>query len=206
MSEVRDCKKIALLGGSFNPPHIGHLVLADEVIHRLGYDKVVFVPARCHPFKGQPLGAGDSDRVAMLKAAIADNSAFEITLCEMERPGVSYTYDTVESLEQKYADTLSGKIALVIGDDLIADFDKWYRARELSERADIVLARRLPVRIEENKNAAFSYPHIELENAVLPVSSSDIRERIAAGKSWRYLVTPRVSEYIIARSLYGKLD
>jgi nicotinate-nucleotide adenylyltransferase len=202
MSEVRDCKKIALLGGSFNPPHIGHLVLADEVIHRLGYDKVVFVPARCHPFKGQPLGAQDSDRVAMLNLAIADNSAFEIALYEMERPGVSYTWDTVESLEQKYADTMSGKIALVIGDDLIADFDKWYRAEELSEHTDIVLARRLT----NSKNTAFLYRHIELKNAVLPVSSSDIRERIASKKSWRYLVTPRVSEYIIERNLYGKID
>ncbi|MDR3283611.1 MAG: nicotinate (nicotinamide) nucleotide adenylyltransferase [Treponema sp.] len=192
-------KKIAMLGGSFNPPHIGHLFLADEVMRQLGYDKVLFVPARLHPFKGEPVGAGPEDRLAMLKPAVEDNPGFEIEVCELEREETSYTFDTVTLLEQKYRGELEGKIGLIIGDDLAADFDKWYRAEELPDRADIILARRMA----GSGNILFPWRHISLDNALLPVSSSDIRERIAGGRSWRYLVSPAVFRYIIQRKLYG---
>jgi nicotinate-nucleotide adenylyltransferase len=190
--------KIAMLGGSFNPPHIGHLALADEVIHQLHYDTVLFVPTRIHPFKDKAPGASGRDRLEMLTLALSENSRFVIECCEMERVGTSYTYDTLCYLEQKYAGKLDGKIALVIGDDLCADFDKWYRFADITQRADIILARRP----DGTGVGEFPYPHRRLDNALLPVSSSDIRARIAAGKSWRYLAVPRVSHYIMERKLY----
>jgi nicotinate-nucleotide adenylyltransferase len=196
--------KIAMLGGSFNPPHIGHLFLADETLHQLGYHKVLFVPARQHHFKGEPVGAGPEDRLAMLRLTIGDNQNFEVDTCELEREGISYTIDTLGFLEQKYAGALEGKIGFIMGDDLAADFDKWYRVAEIPESSDIILARRLLSsggrKFPESRR--FPYRHCELNNALLPVSSSDIRRRIAEGYSWRYLVSPAVSRYIIEQNLY----
>jgi nicotinate-nucleotide adenylyltransferase len=188
-------QKIAMLGGSFNPPHLGHLVLADETVRRLGYDTVVFVPTRVHPWKDMAPGADDGARLEMLRLAAAGNSAFVVEPCELSRGGPSYTHDTVVFLEQKYG---AGKIGLILGDDLAADFDKWYRYRELAERTEIILARRV-----EGSAADFPWPHRELDNALLPVSSSDIRRRIAGARGWRYLVDPAVHRYIIERKLYG---
>lgn len=205
--------RLAILGGSFNPVHIGHLALADAVHRLLGYDRVLLVPASVPPHKELASGATAQDRLAMLKLATADAPFLEVEDCEIERGGVSYTIDTVAYLEEKYRGRLQGKIALVIGDDLVALFDTWKDAPLLAERTDVIVARR-PAELgpvnggsadggsATGKPAAFPYRHTALDNALLPISSSGIREAIRLGKSWRYLVPDGVYRYIVEHTLY----
>lgn len=197
--------RLAMLGGSFNPIHIGHLLLADEVCHRLGYDKVLFVPVNIPPHKELAEGASSQQRLEMIQLAIEGNPRFAVETCELERGGISYTYDTIQYLGKKYGSQLEGKLGLIMGDDLVEGFEEWGHYQELPELADIVLARRICWDGTQRKD--FPYPHIELENGILPVSSSQIRAAGAAsdgnGSSWRYLVPESVYRYIIERKLYG---
>lgn len=190
--------KLAVLGGSFNPLHIGHLFLADEVCRRLKCTKVLLIPAHIPPHKSLAAGATAEYRLAMLRAATADNDFFEVDDREIRRGGVSFSYDTVQALQAEYGSVLSSPIALIIGDDLAADFGSWHNAEALSRLADIVVCHR-----DSADTVPFLYSHQSMNNALLPVSSSDIRSRIAAGKSWRYLVPPAVYEYITRNKLYG---
>ncbi len=214
--------KIAMLGGSFNPIHIGHLILADSVCKNLGYDKILFVPTANPPHKELSCDVATSDRFEMTRLAVLDDERFEAEGCEIERGGVSYTYDTICFLEQKYASVLTGKIGLVMGEDLIADYDKWYRASELAQKADLILAVRpkdselkaefqnsptekygkKPMQGVNREN--FPFPHKIVENPRIELSSSEIRQKIAEDGAWRYLVSERVFEYIIERNLYAK--
>ena len=140
--------KIAMFGGSFNPVHNGHIELAKAVHEQAGYDKVLFVPAYHSPFKELPSGASDEDRLCMLRLALEGFDWAFIEDCELKRGGVSYTYETVEFLVQKYTasgeydEKRDGKLGLVIGADLAAGFTRWHRAEELAAKVDIILARR----------------------------------------------------------------
>ena len=214
--------KIAMLGGSFNPIHIGHLILADSVCKNLGYDKILFVPTANPPHKELSCDVATSDRFEMTRLAVLGDERFEAEGCEIERGGVSYTYDTICFLEQKYASILTGKIGLVMGEDLIADYDKWYRAPELAQKTDLILAVRpkdselkaefqnpptekygkKPMQGVNREN--FPFPHKIVENPRIELSSSEIRQKIAEDGAWRYLVSERVFEYIIERNLYAK--
>ena len=214
--------KIAMLGGSFNPIHIGHLILADSVCKNLGYDKILFVPTAIPPHKELSCDIAASDRFEMTRLAVLGDERFEAEGCEIERGGVSYTYDTICFLEQKYASVLTGKIGLVMGEDLIADYDKWYRASELAQKTDLILAVRpkdselkaefqnsptekygkKPMQGVNREN--FPFPHKIVENPRIELSSSEIRQKIAEDGAWRYLVSERVFEYIIERNLYAK--
>ena len=209
--------KIAMLGGSFNPPHIAHLILADSVCTELGYDKVLFVPVNKPSHKTLSGAASAADRLAMTQALVAGDERFVCEPCEIERGGISYTYDTVRYLQQKYADVLTAKIGVVLGNDLAADYGKWEHAADLAACADLILA----CRPEEYANADFCnaptekyavadesadishFPHLTLANPQIVLSSTDIRERIACGASWRYLVSDGVFRYIKAHTLYG---
>lgn len=191
--------KIALLGGSFNPPHTGHLSLAEDVRLTLGYDKVFFVPVNIAPHKKMAIGAGDQDRINMLQLAIAGNDGFGLELCELNRGGVSYTIDTIRYLTKFYGNQLSEKIGFILGDDLVAGFSSWRCAAELAEEANLILVRRNFGAAEE---IDFPFRHIEVETTVLPIASSSIRQKIAGGEGWRYLVPNGVYEYITERKLY----
>lgn len=215
--------RLAILGGSFNPIHIGHLSLADEVRVELGYDKILFVPASVPPHKIMNDAVGGNDRLEMIRLACENNSSFCPESCELDRGGISYTYDTICFLEKKFEDELEGKIGIIMGQELAAEFYKWYKSSELSARADIIVARRHIVP-DKSSAAAFrntaegpytggdtsdetlqdlSYPHKVLQNPLLPISSTEIRCRISEQGSWRYLVPQPVYHYIIQRNLYG---
>ncbi len=198
--------RLAMLGGSFNPIHIGHLLLADEVCHRLGYDRILFVPVNLPPHKELAAGATTEQRLEMVRLAIAGNPRFDVDTCELERGGISYTYDTIACLTEKYAGRLEGRLGLVMGDDLVEGFEEWGHYRELPEIADIILARR--VCADGTGRRDFPYRHIELDNSILPVSSSQIRIAGSTGAgSWRYLVPESVFRYIIGQgNLYGCTD
>lgn len=189
--------RIAILGGTFNPVHIGHLALADDVRVSLGYDRVLLVPANVPPHKAVLGGAEPAERLEMLRLATAGNDWLRVEECELERGGLSYTIDTIRHLETKFAGQLDGKIALVFGQDLAAGFSSWKESAELARRTDIVIAKRPGL-----DDCPFPYPFTALENPLLSISSSAIRDAIATGKSWRYLVPESVYRYIVDRNLY----
>ena len=139
--------RLAVLGGSYNPIHIGHLQLADAVCCSYGYDTIAFIPAFLSPFKHGHAGCTVEDRIAMVKLAIAGNPAFYCELCEVQRQGISYTIDTLKLLMQMYPQC-EGKIGLIIGDDLLDGLDTWYDAAHLSDYADIIVGNRYSQRQE----------------------------------------------------------
>ena len=213
--------RIAILGGSFNPIHVGHLVLADTVCTELGYDRILFVPTFRPPHKEMSRAASCEDRLEMVRLAVAGDGRFEAEPCEIERGGVSYTWDTLIFLERKYSEVLEGKVGVVMGEDLLADFDKWEHSAEIARRADLILACR-PAYSEDNGEFSnrptekygrnpmegvsrlnFPYPHKTVENPKMEVSSSEIRRKIACGGAWRYLVSGGVFQYIFRKGLYG---
>ena len=216
--------KVAVFGGTFNPLHVGHAMLADTIVRELGYDKVLFVPTYQPPHKEIANIVKAEDRLAMVKAFCASegNGHFELEPCEVERGGISYTSDTLEYLTKKYEGKLSQKLAFVMGDEVAAEFSKWRNPEKVSSLADLIIVHRYPdvkameSSLYENKPTGdykgdfsvkfdktdFAYPVIYIENPMLPVSSTDIRRRISEGKSFRYLVPPAVFEYIIEKNLY----
>ena len=194
--------RLAVLGGSYNPIHIGHLMLADAVALRYGYDTIAFVPAFLSPFKDGHSGCTAEDRLAMVKLAIADNPAFYCEPCEIQRQGVSYTIDTLKFLKKKFPQC-EGKIGLIIGDDLLEGFSGWREAEHIPDYADIIVGNRIIDRYStEQAASAGRVPHLRVDNALLPVSSSGIRAAIKEKKSWRYLVPSAVYSYIKEHKLY----
>jgi len=194
--------RLAVLGGSYNPIHIGHLMLADAVVLRYGYDTVAFVPAFLSPFKDGHSGCTAEDRLAMVKLAIADNPSFYCEPCEIQRQGVSYTIDTLKFLKAKYPQC-EGKIGLIIGDDLLEGFSGWHDAEHIPDYADIIIGNRIIDRYSTEQTQPADKPsYLKVDNALLPVSSSGIRTAIKEKKSWRYLVPSAVYSYIKEHKLY----
>ncbi|MDR1566574.1 MAG: nicotinate (nicotinamide) nucleotide adenylyltransferase [Treponema sp.] len=203
--------RVAILGGSFNPVHVGHLFLADGVLSGLGYDRIILVPAFQSPFKIGVSGASPQDRLDMLAASIAGDPRLTIDDCEIRREGVSYTIDTIADIRKRYG--LKGKPGLILGDDLAPAFVRWRKADEIACQADIIIARRLfnpPNRGDEapseeapeGRDLEFPFPYTGLNNEVINVSSRLVREKIFQGENWRYLV-PSGARFIIEdRNLY----
>jgi len=190
--------KLAILGGSFNPVHLGHLFLADTVLTTLRYDRVVMIPAFLSPFK-QNLSdpqASPKDRLEMLAASVAGDPRIAVDDCEIRREGVSYTIDTLNDIIARYRP--EGKPAFIIGDDLASDFNKWRESEKIPELADIIVGRRL-----EAEKKDYGFPHMELDNEIMSVSSQEIRARVRTGVNWRYLVPSQAAAVIEDRRLYG---
>jgi nicotinate-nucleotide adenylyltransferase len=188
--------KIAILGGSFNPIHLGHLFLAERVLSAFGYDRVILVPAFQSPFKAGSDLARAADRLDMLTSSIAADPRITVDDCEIRREGLSYTIDTVTDLQRRYRP--EGKPALILGDDLAQGFAQWRSAPELAAMTDIVIARRLSA-----EDIPFPFPHRRLRNEIMDLSSRELRRRIREGENWRRLVPEGARLIIEDRRLYG---
>jgi len=190
--------RLAILGSSFNPIHLGHLFLADAVLSELRYDRVVLVPAYRSPFKLAAAGMEDTtrNRLEMAVASIAGDPRLTVDDCEIRREGVSYTADTVADIIRRYMP--DGKPGLIIGDDLAADFPQWNRSDDILAMADIIIARRL-----HSDKLNVSYPCTQITNSVMEISSGMVREKIAADAAWRCLVPAAARTIIESRGLYG---
>ena len=187
--------RAAVLGGTFNPVHIGHLYLADEVRLSLGYERVIFVPANIPAHKSPAEEATSAERLEMLQRALHPYGCFAADPCEIERGGVSYSIETVRHLKERYG--VEGKLGFIIGDDLIAGFDNWKDAGKLAREVDLIVAHRA-----STSERRFEYPHRYIDNIILAVSSSQIRSRIRTGRTARFLLPNTVWEYIQERRLY----
>lgn len=191
--------KIAILGGTFDPPHLGHLILADTVLKELNYDKVLFIPSKIPPHKNISGKVSNEDRLNMLKLSIEDDKRFSFDDYELKSEGISYSIKTLNYLYQNY--NIDGKIALIIGADLIKYFHKWKEPEKISELANIVAVNR-----EENEN--LFKENIEKYNIKIiiapriDISSTLIRERIKKNKAFRYFLNDKVYDYIISNKLY----
>ena len=190
--------KLAILGGSFNPVHLGHLFLADTALTSLNYDRVVVIPAYRSPFKlsSQGIGSTANDRIMMLLAAVSGDARMTVDDCEIKREGVSYTVDTLEYIIERYQP--DGKPGLLIGDDLAMDFPRWRNSDRILELADIIIAHR-----NNSRHVDYPFPHSFIDNEIMNISSHAIRIKIKEGKDWRSLVPAAVRTIIEDKKLYG---
>jgi nicotinate-nucleotide adenylyltransferase len=182
-------RKIGIYGGTFDPIHHGHLILAREARERLDLDTVVFVPAAVSPFKDSP-AAPATDRLAMLQAAIQNEPGFDIDELELHRPPPSYTIDTVEQVRAR-----EGHVELfyLVGEDNVANLPKWHRYPDLEKTVRFVVLDRTG---EES-----NHPHFVVRRKI-DISATEIRNRVASHRSIRYLVPAAVEEIIRRRRLY----
>ena len=195
---------VGVLGGTFDPVHIGHLIIAEEARIKLALAEVLFVPT------GQPWLKQDRDitpaahRVEMVRRAIAGNPCFKLSTLEVDRSGPSYTVNTLESLQ----DQLSSRVSLffILGRDTLADLPLWKEPREVIRLCRLVVPPRLgsrDLRHLEEAIPGLQERVIQLDMPVIGISSSGIRHRLIKGMSIRYLVPPGVEEYITEQSLYS---
>jgi len=200
-------RRIGILGGTFDPPHVGHLWLATLAADAIGLDRVLFMPASQPPHKKPKGMTRATDRVLMARLAVAANPTFELSLIEMERPGPSYTIDSVEELRRTYG--TDAELFLVMAADSFNAIDSWREPDALLERIEWVVGPRpgnpMPDRSALEARFGDNAARIHLlDGPSLDVSSSEIRRRVAAGNAIRYLVPRDVEEMIIDRKLYRR--
>lgn len=187
-------KKVGILGGTFDPPHHGHLLIANEVLSVLDLDEVWFMPNQEPPHKKKSVSISNEDRLHMLKLAIKGNDRFKIQTLELERNGPSFTIDTMRLIKSQYKDTL---FYFIIGADMIEYLPKWHKIDELVKLVHFVGVERP----KYSHNTA--YPVLFVDVPAMNVSSSMIRERLKSGKTVRYLLPDSIIEYIEENHLYG---
>lgn len=185
---------IGLFGGSFDPIHHGHLLVAQAVLERLGLDSIRFLVAREQPFKLGQHAADALDRAAMVERAIAGEARFALERAELERPGPSYTVDTLRFLCRREP---GSSFALLVGADAAAEIEQWREAAELPGLARIVAFARpgSPLPVSRLIHETVEVPRID-------ISATAVRERAQSGRSIRYSVPDAVAEYVAAHQLY----
>ena len=190
--------KIGILGGTFDPVHLGHLELAQKAQAQFSLDKIIFVPALQPPHKQDfDLSSSAQDRCEMVRLAIQGKPSFEISDCEIIRKGVSYTFDTVCEFEKKYPhDTLF----LILGEDAFEGIHTWHRADELKRKIQFLIARRgdRQTRVPQDVRAEW------IQMPPCPIASSAIREALKHGKNVDDYVPPKVLRFIRAHAFYRK--
>lgn len=185
-----------ILGGTFNPPHVAHLIVAQEVRETIDLDEVVLIPTSVHAFKG-PASAAPRHRAAMTELAVAGDSALAVDRIEIQRGGVSYTVDTLRTLREREPDT---EWTLILGRDNLEELDQWREAHALPDLAGVVVTTRAG--LEAPTRLPFGGRCTLVDVPSLEVSSTAIRERVARGRSVRYWVPPAVEAYIREHDLY----
>lgn len=194
MSAGAPTSSIGLFGGSFDPVHHGHLIVARAAVEALGLDELRFVPAREQPFKQGRHGAPPADRAVMLELAVAGSPGLAVERIELERPGPSYTVDTLEALRAREP---GAAFTLLLGADAAAELDAWHRARDLPALARIVVFGRPGTPVPSSPLIAGA-----IEVPALDISATEIRRRARAGAPVRYWVPDAVAEYMARHRLY----
>ncbi len=194
--------RLGVLGGTFDPVHVGHLLLAEEARERLGLEQVLFVPAGQPWRKAGKRISKAADRLAMLRLAAEDNPAFEVSDLEVSRLGPSYTGETLASIRAEHKDA---EIFFIMGEDALADLPNWRDPDRIVELAILAVARR-PSDSPEDRDlelmAIAPGREVWLSMPRIDISSSEIRERVQKGRSVRYRVPDAVEAYMREHKLY----
>jgi nicotinate-nucleotide adenylyltransferase len=183
-------KKIGVYGGTFDPIHHGHLILGRQACEQIGLDQLIFVPAKVSPFKN-PAFAGGEQRLSMLRAAIEGQGAFTADDCELKRPPPSYSIDTVLQIREREP---KAELFWLIGADNVSGLPKWHRIDELKKLVQFIVLDR-----GRGYKSADKYPVVRRN---IDISATEIRKRVASGRSIRYLVPKAVEEIIRLEKLY----
>ena len=196
--------RVGLLGGSFDPPHLGHLILAQEACEQLALDKVLFAPAGQQPLKAGQAVTGVEDRVRMTQLAIAGNRNFEISRADVDRPGPHYTIDLVRIVAGQFPP--GSQLHFLMGFDSLADLPKWREPDQLIRTVRLVALTRPEVRIDWDALEA-QLPGVRervqlLDMPEIEIASRDLRARAETGRSIRYMVPDAVTDYIAEKGLY----
>lgn len=186
-------KRIGILGGTFNPPHQGHLIIAEYVRVELDLEEVWFIPTYKPPHK-QEANTDAASRVNMLEKAIEDNSAFHLNGIEIEREGKSYTIETIKYFKQKHPDH---EYYFIIGADMVDYLPHWHQIDQLIDQLQFVGVKRTGYQLDS------PYPVIPVDAPLIDISSTEIRNRLKDGKSIKYMVPEKVYAYIKENQLYG---
>lgn len=205
-------RKIGLFGGSFDPIHHGHLMLAELCREALQLDQVRFLVANVSPLKTDQKAASNRDRIEMVKLAISGNPSFELDTREIDRGGVSYTLDSVRSIHEELLrkSEIETELFLLMGADVLKDIAKWHQPKQLFELITPCVISRggfgepvwehlAPFMSEERLSAA---QRLQVAAPQVDISSTNLRSRIRKGQSIRYQVPPAVYSYLLAQSVY----
>jgi nicotinate-nucleotide adenylyltransferase len=205
-------KKIALFGGTFDPIHLGHTAVAAAAAEHIGAEKIVFIPAKCSPLKDSFPEAGDDDRLAMIALAIAGNEKFRLDDCELRKPKPSYTLETVRHFQADYG--AKALIYWLVGADSIDELSRWYGIVELIDAC--ILCAMFRAGCEPPDFAKFKdvwgADRVEklqrniIRTPLIDISSTEVRNRLAAGCDVTDMLAPPVADYIRKHGLYRSKD
>jgi nicotinate-nucleotide adenylyltransferase len=198
---------VGVLGGTFDPIHIGHLAAAEEVREALGLERVLFVPAGIPPHKPDRLITAPHHRLAMVELAIAGNPAFEVSRVELDRTGPSYTVDTLETLSGGVDGGPPRELTLILSAESFRGLPSWQQPQRLLALARVAIVPRGGLAPPGKGWLEEHFPGVEariveLDAPRLRLSATEIRARVAAGRSIRYLVPDAVIRYIVDHDLY----
>jgi nicotinate-nucleotide adenylyltransferase len=197
-------RRLGILGGTFDPIHHGHLLAAEEAYHQLALDRVLFVPAGVPPHKpARPISPVDH-RVRMVELAIAGKPHFAISRVDVDRPGLSYTVDTLELLRARWGP--EPRFFFIEGNDSLSDIACWYQPQRLIELCELAVVARPGSQINlpelERRLPGITGRIHWVKIPLLEISSSDLRARVRSGRSISYLVPPEVEAYVRQHELY----
>ncbi|GAC1319135.1 MAG: hypothetical protein NVSMB2_14250 [Chloroflexota bacterium] len=194
--------RLGVLGGTFDPPHFGHLILAQEACWQLDLDRVLFVPAQQNPLKRNQDLSSPETRCAMVLLAIEDNAAFELSVEDIDRPPPSYTVDLLRAL---WAD--DRELFFLVGADIVPELPRWYRPDQVLRLARLVIARRPETPAPDLEALDRALPGARdrvdvLDTPGVAISARQVRARVAAHQPIRYLTPASVERYISENGLY----
>jgi nicotinate-nucleotide adenylyltransferase len=197
---MRNKKMLGVLGGTFDPIHMGHLVLAEQVREKFQLERVIFIPCASPPHKTEQELSSTRDRFEMTKLALEGNPYFFVSDIELKREGLSYTVETLRELKGLYKDS---EVYFLTGSDVLNEITTWKDPEEIYKLAKIVIAVR-PGFDKFDPENHFAKKSIIVDITGMDISSTQIREKVRNGESIKYLVPSKVEEYIRKRNLYKK--
>ena len=190
--------KIGIFGGSFNPPHIGHLILAQNLRGAKNLDRVIFVPTNIPPLKKQQDLLDVETRLHMVDLSIKDNPYFEVSRVEIERGGTSYTFETLKIFKEFFKN--KAQLFFIAGSDVLKNIHLWKKKEEIFKLARFIVVTRKNFKIPSSLPKEIE----KFEMETIEISSSQIREKIKRGESIRYMVPESVRKFILEKKLYFK--
>lgn len=196
--------RLGIMGGTFDPPHLGHLACAEEALEAFGLDAVLFVPTGRPAFKQDRLVTAGEVRLAMVAAAVAGNPAFAVSALEVERPGITYAVDTLRELREELPGV---ELVFIVGADAALTLPRWRKSAELARLAAFAAATRPGFELGEQALRDLREHGFDMRPFAVPgldISSSALRRRVYAGRTIRYLVPEAVRKIIEEESLYRR--